>query len=776
MPIAATKPSEEQESPNQPVGSPLVFEKFNGINISTTRVGVPDDQMAWCDSWFPLGPRYLRTMWDVGPALWSPPSGTIMFFDFANIGTLPIMVAVTSLGGIWQVVTTTGVATRIAADGTIISPLRNNVGVSQWGSQYVLIVANQTNGYWIWDGGLLYTAGSLAPGVVLTNIGSGYSSPPLVLATGGIGTGATFTATIANGSVVGVTITNPGSNYLATDAPTLTFTGGNSSGTGASLTAVVSFNAGGSGASFTISWGRVAGYYSIQSVTVNSGGSGYSPFTTIVVVPAGPYNIAAVLVPVISGGIITSVTILNAGEYNTSSHTLSASDPGFYSVTSVTINNGGSSYGPSCAIAVSGGGTPQQQASLSPVLSNGVIVEVQINSGGVYGTNSAPTLTVSDSAVSAAGTISLMPYAIQGTAIETYSGHVWIANGAVITFSAPGSVSNFATSAGGGNLTSVDSFLRVAYVRLVNSNGFLYLVADSSINYISGVQTAGTSPPVTTFTNQNADPEVGTPYAATVDVFSRNIVFANAFGAHVSYGAAVTKISEQLDGIYNTVPNFGGFQLSACKAIIFGRKIWAVLVPVISPTSGNQENKLFIWDSKKWVAAHQSVHLVYVQHQEIASIITAWGTDGLSVYPLFTTPSNSFRKTVQSRLWDTPEGYQNTKASVRLWALAQFLGTESLSYTVSIDNEFGTGTGNAVATGTPIGFSWVDAAGAPFTWQNGSAQTFTWVVTGTGMTAVLSPQAVGQVGVLTGMTTITNADDMILISEMQEMETVGYRG
>ena len=43
------------------------------------------------------------------------------------------------------------------------------------------------------------------------------------------------------------------------------------------------------------------------------------------------------------------------------------------------------------------------------------------------------------------------------------------------------------------------------------------------------------------------------------DVFGRNIVFANSFGAHISYGAAVTKISEELDGVYNTVPiaNFG---------------------------------------------------------------------------------------------------------------------------------------------------------------------------------------------------------------------------
>ena len=112
MPIDAQKPGDSQEGVYNPSAQqPLVFEQFKGINTSTTRPGVPDDSMAWCDGWFPLGPRLLRTLWGSGAKLWTPPSGSIAFFDFANIGVLPVMIAVTSLGGIWQVVTTTGVAT-----------------------------------------------------------------------------------------------------------------------------------------------------------------------------------------------------------------------------------------------------------------------------------------------------------------------------------------------------------------------------------------------------------------------------------------------------------------------------------------------------------------------------------------------------------------------------------------------------------------------------------------------------------------------------------------
>ena len=159
----------------------------------------------------------------------------------------------------------------------------------------------------------------------------------------------------------------------------------------------------------------------------------------------------------------------------------------------------------------------------------------------------------------------------QGTAIETYSGRVWIANGPTITFCVPGSMIDFSSADGGGNFTSTDSFLRVSYIQPQADQRLFVSDRRFILNYISGVQTSG-SPPVTTFTNQNADPEAGSPWPATIDVFNRNILFANAFGAHVSYGGAVTKVSELLDGVYNTVPNFGNITPSAAKAIIFGKK------------------------------------------------------------------------------------------------------------------------------------------------------------------------------------------------------------
>lgn len=594
---------EAQENPYSPVNiPPQVFEDFEGMDTNASRYGVDDKQMAWCDGWMPLGKNKLRIIPGIGSPIWTaPPGGQIVFFDFANIGSNAIMIGIHADGGMWQINTATKIATRIAADGTIITPSRSGMDISQWGSQYVIIVAAQTNGYWIWDGTALYTAGTLAPPVTITAGGSNYTNPT-ISTSGGSGSGAVFQATVVNGVITAIKIINPGSGYLATDTVTL---------------------------------------------------------------------------------------------------------------------------------------------GISDVSGSG-----------------------------ATATVTLMPFGISGNSIETYAGRVWVANGATISFSAPGAFSNFATSAGGGNFTSSDSFLRSQFTQLRQTNGFLYLIADSSINYISGVQTSGT-PATTTFTNQNADPETGTPWPATVDVYGRNIVFANAFGVQVSYGAAVTKISEPLDGVYQTALNFGGFTPSACKAIIFGKKVWAILLPIVDPVSGQQVNKLFMWNGKIWWATMQDVALTYVQHQEINSVITAYGTDGNKVYPLFQQPSTAFTKVVQSKLWAAPGGYQFEKATSRLWAIFSFIKSSQITVNISIDNENGSTFNTYTSPTNTIVVKNASAATIPV--KNQSGTTIPTVSVEAGVVPI-APTAVGQNGALTGLTIKTTEADIQLWSAMIQNDVFGYRG
>lgn len=533
----APAPPNQQESPWLPPGPPpLIFDTFVGVDTQPSRPGVDDKWMAWCDGFFPFGKNNLRTLPGVGPAIHTETGLTSVWFDFANIGATPYMVVLHNDGSMHWTNTNTGSSSVMAPAGTIQNPGVNNIAITQWGSQFVLIVAKQTNSYFVWDGTTFYTAGQTVPG----------------------------------------------------------------------------------------------------------------------------------------------------------------------------------------------------------------------DGGGV------------------------VPTGISGNAIEIYQSRVWVANGATVSFSAPQSFVDFSTSSGGGSFTSTDSFLRVGFSSLKQTNGFLYLIGDSSINYISGVQTSAAVPPVTTFSNQNADPEIGTPWGNTVDVFSRNVVFANPFGAHISYGGAVSKISDAMDGVYNTVPNFGGFIPSAGKAIIFGKKVWMVLLPIIDPVTGQQQNKLLMWNGREsWWTSLQDVNLTFIQHQEIDSVITCYGTDGTSIYPLFQKPSISFIKTVQSKLWDRPS-YIIEKTVSRLFGLVNYYSLLGANLDISVDSELG--KSSQIYEVGPREMNWTTAGGQPMNWTTANGQPMTWLVSGNLGINLTAPTAVGQQGALAGITLTTHAADLSLVSLTLVDEIWGYRG
>lgn len=509
---------------------PLIFEIFDGINTQTSRPGVKDEQMWWCDGFMPIGPRLLRVMRDHGAGF--TPAGGVVFFAPVNIGDTPYHLVFCPDGSIeaWNINTRLG--TQIAAPGTIQNPSPSTTGISQWGSEYAIIVTQQANGFFLWNGATFYKPGDAAP---------------------------------------------------------------------------------------------------------------------------------------------------------------------------------------------------------------------------VTGT---------------------MPTGVGGSAVETYQGRIWIANNASIQWGAPGSLSNFTTAAGGGSFSSSDSFLRVRYTQLRQTNGFLYLIGDSSVNYISNVQTTTTVPITTTFTNQNADPEVGSPWGAAI-VFNRNILLANSFGVHVSYGAAITKISDPLDGVYNTIPDFGSFVPSVAKAVIFAKKVFVLLLPIVDPYTGQQTNKLLLWDSKRWWASSQSVSLIYIQSQEINSILTAWGTDGVSIYPLFQSASAEFTKVVQTKLWDRPGLIKMTKAASRLFGMFRYYSDEAPQLRISIDNE--TTTAEQEFDLGPLNFTWFNEDGAPIAWENTLTEAIDWTSAQEGI-VLLDPTAIGQNGALIGLTLATEAADMALIQLLVQVEIANYRG
>jgi hypothetical protein len=754
-----------QENPYIPSSlQPLVAEMWQGMRTDTNRVGVPENYDFWYDGFFPYAPRRLRAMPDLGTTIYHTVSPTIVFYKFVNLGSQSLAIIVMSDGSILQLNMTTYAVTTILPAGTILVPTQLTTDINQWGATYVLIVSAQPNGYWVWDGALVYDGGTLGPIITLTSTGSGYTSDPLIVATGGHGSGAVFSAAISGGHVTRVSLVNPGSGYSVGDSIALSFLGGLTAGSGASINALMGTVTGGTGGLVVVSNSSIGSNRWTVTAAITAGGSNYSQFAHVVTTQgsANPYpGIALNPTGSFTGGALvafvpSSPGHLTGGLYTTSvKPSVSVVDKGYFYVAGTSIIAAGSGYSDFPVITAVVAASASMIAT--PIFTPGVsgagrsITSVTIVSGGVFGSATAPTLVITDMAAAASATAQLMPFGIQGNAVETYSGQVWVADGANRYTSAPGSVIDFATSDGGLSVQDNDSFLKVGYTRFIQMNGFLWMVADCSVNYIGNVTTMG-SPPVTSYSKQNADPEVGTIWPNTVIPWGNQLLLANSWGVFLGLGSRMQKISDELDGVYGTVPS-PAITPSVAKMTLFNRKIVFLLLPIIDSVSGSQQNKLLIWDGKKWWSPVQSKALTYIATQEINSVLTAFGTDGNDIYPLFTTPSSAFTKTLQTRLWDAPGSYLVTKAAGRLFGVARYNSTVTPNLIVRIDNE-ATDTGSTMAT------------------------TSTYTITGPTVTGnfVIPPLAIGQTGVFTGLTLQTTAADVEIVSLVIGDEIVGYRG
>jgi hypothetical protein len=296
-------------------------------------------------------------------------------------------------------------------------------------------------------------------------------------------------------------------------------------------------------------------------------------------------------------------------------------------------------------------------------------------------------------------------YPISGNTIETYGNRVWIAFGRIVSFTAAASYSDFTTADGGGTFPSYDGLLRDSYLKLIQSIGNLYEFGDSSIAYIAGVQTSSTTPPVTTFTNQNIDPQTGTLWPDTVKTYGRAIIFANQFGVHILYGGTVDKISTELDSIFadartqaavaaNTV-----YTPSAAVVTLNGRRCYSLLLPVFNPIAQAVINTMLIWDGKRWFSSTQIINdtgatalpILWINQTEQNSQLSSWATDGEKLYQLFVNPPGTGKGTplnyqMQTKLWYDPNAF-TSKNIIRLYMVVRdgYSPSNSLYYT--LDNE-----------------------------------------------------------------------------------------
>jgi hypothetical protein len=757
MPSALSLPGEDPKAPKEANdGKPFIVEDFGGLDTKAKRPAVGPKDFPWIQNWMPIGPGNMRTLYAEGETLYTATAPlTIIHHVPYNLGADRFIAVFLDDGSAEQVDVSDGSVTVIGPAGTFFTSPDDDhpVAAAQYQSKYLVIASEKDDdAYWIWDGTSLFAAGTISPEVTLLNSGDDYTSAPTITAYGGSGSGATFSATVANGVVTDVEVTDPGSGYLRDDLVTLVFTGGGSDNQ-ARATATVDLTTGG-----------------VAIVQVTVGGSGYS--APLVSFSGGAGTGAKAFVSGAANGVVTEITVTDPGSGYTSAPTVTITDSGGGTgsgatavseirrgqITSIAVNNGGSGYTGMPDVVISEPndfGFPLIQAEAYATISAGAVTAITLTNKGIGYKTASVQLSGGNDAAEAE--VRLMPFGISGRAIEVYQNRVWVAERTKGSFTGPVSVSDFSTDGGGGSFPATDSFLRERIVQLRQSNGFLYGFGDSSIFVISNLQTSPTTG-TTTFNNANVDPQIGSAWRDSVGAFGRALVFANPSGVYALYGGAAEKVSGPLDGLFAKASfNTGqeGIEPTAAIATIFGIRVYMVTLTTTNPFTGVYESMICMWDGQKWFIGTQLKQPTEIATQEIDSELTAWGIDGSELYPLFQTPSADLEKVFQTKLVGQPT-YQINSQIMRVYFIAETEVATTEPLRIALDNQSGSNPAQERSVSQELVF----VGSGPIQWTGLAGADLDFISRGLTVDGYVDTQY----GQLLGATVSTNAPDMTMIS------------
>lgn len=429
----------------------------------------------------------------------------------------------------------------------------------------------------------------------------------------------------------------------------------------------------------------------------------------------------------------------------------------------VTVTAGGSGYTSGATASVSGGsGTG---ATFTVQVTNGIVIGVTItNAGTGYHAGDTVTMTIAPvgAGSGATATVVLMPTGIIGSDIEVFTSRVWIINKAFIQVSAPASVSDFASVDGGTSFQATDSVLRVAFTAFRQSSGFLYPIADSSIDVINNVQT---SSGITTFNNINVDPQVGTVWRDSTAVYGRAIMLGSASGVYGLYGGAAEKVSSPLDGIFENLS--AGFIPSAALSLIFNIKVYIILLKTTDPF-GVTRPIMFAWDGKNFFALSQNNNnITYIATLNINATQQCWATDGATLFQCFTTPSTSLTKQFQGKLWQG-SNFIFTKEAQRLAVEVQNNVSAPLTFNMTVDTDRGSLQVPFSSFGV---LTFVNNTGGVIQFQNNSGGNIIFVVNG----APIIWQNINWSGKYMGISLNSTAADFTIVNiNLMYIETTAY--
>jgi hypothetical protein len=605
-----------------------VIKQFKGINTQANRTAIESEEFAWLENAQPIGygnlkivPTYSNVYTSTGNAVVQ--SSNIVFFSSVNLGTVDYLTFFLADGSATYYRIQDKTTGQIAPAGTFSANASMNI--TQWYNTECLIL-DPNYGYFTWNGNNTVAVGAVGV-IAITNPGSGYNTAPSVVISGPDQTGGVqanaVTSLVSGGNTVGsISIVTGGSGYTNAANLTVTLSGGGGNGA-AAVAGLLSFATG------------------TMQINVIDGGSGYTGYTTPVTISGG-------------GGTGAAGTAIISGN----------------TITQVVMTNPGTGYTNSANITVS-------------VTGNAVLQAV---------VNTSPN-----------------------TGIASFSGRVWIASGRTVTYSAAGEYSDF-TSVSAGSLQLTDSTLHGNIQQLLAANDFLYIFGDSSINVFSNVQVNSSG--ITLFTNTNVSASVGTQLQFAIIPYFRSVLFMNNYGVYALVGSTTTKLSAPLDGIF---PNIDFTSPVYSGQVIINNILCAAFNFRYYDAEFTQSYRYIqaVFFDKKWFLTSQDNALQFITSVPVVGEDTLFGTTNNTLYQLYGDATDSVNSIVQTALLPMTDPIR-TKQALKFGVEATV--TNGAAFEVTVDSEYGQSSPYYLTNTT----TWYNEFGTIIPWINYSSQVISW--------------------------------------------------
>jgi len=320
------------------------------------------------------------------------------------------------------------------------------------------------------------------------------------------------------------------------------------------------------------------------------------------------------------------------------------------SIATVNITSGGGGYVTAPNVTIS---STQQtggiNATATATIVSNVVTSITLTESGTGYLNAANvTVTIGASPTGNNASANVTLFSQTGTAIQSFSGRVWIAEGRTIYYSAAGSYNDF-TSVSAGNIILTDATLHGSIQQLLSANNFLYIFGDTSINVFSDVRvgTLGN----TLFTNTNVSASVGSQLPYAIFPYFRSVLFMNNYGVYALVGATTTKLSDPLDGI---IPDIDFSKPVFAGQVLINNILCAAFNFYYTGTGygSTPYNKYItaVFFEKKWFFAEQGGDLKFIVSVPNEGLITMFGSNGTNLKEFFSDSLSNIDSVVQTAL------------------------------------------------------------------------------------------------------------------------------